>query len=193
MTLQQIFERHDTDKAAHGYAAVYEKLPQPRRILEVGVFKGASLMAWREWWLDARVIGLDDFARGTQPDPNELNTIRADSRTWEAPPQWMETFQLLIDDGSHRPRDQAATLRNLWPLLAPGGRYCIEDVLPIDTIGWDNLPPWFAHPSRRDHFTIAAFFELADAIAATGGKMTRHDFRAQSGKPDSVLVEIRKP
>lgn len=191
MTLQQLFEKHGTDKAAHGYAAVYEKLSPPARMLEVGIFKGASLRAWREWWLDAKIYGMDTFDRcDVAPQSCGAYLVSGDSRN-DRPA--CPNFEYIFDDGSHRPRDQAATLRNLWPLLAPGGTYFIEDVLPIDAIGWDNLPPWFAHPSRRDHFTLAAFLELADAIAETGGKMTRHDFRAQNGKPDSVLVEIRKP
>jgi hypothetical protein len=189
--LADIFKAHGCDKAAHGYHAFYETLPPPTRLCEVGVWKGASLRAWREWWPAARVIGLDDFTRGIQPDPNDLNTIQADSRTWKAPAQWAGTFSLLIDDGSHRPRDQAATFRNLWPLLAPNGVYVIEDVLLNEG---DPIPPWFARWPRD--FTMEAFNELLATIEVEerkGAKSSRHDFRDQSGKPDSVLLVVRKP
>ena len=100
---------------------------------------------------------------------------------------------LIIDDGSHKPRDQAATLKNLWPLLAPGGVYVIEDVVPVDVIGEDHLPEWFRRKPQQGHFTMAAFLELACAVSATGAPWQRHDYRHLSGKPDSVLIVLRKP
>lgn len=43
---------------------------------------------------------------------------------------------LIIDDGSHRIRDQEATLALLWPHLAPGGLYIIEDIF-VGALPWD--------------------------------------------------------
>jgi hypothetical protein len=87
MTLHEIFEKHGTDKAAHGYARVYEPLLQSRRhsvqrVLEVGIGTmipnapssmrgcvpddyqpGASLRAWREYFPNAIIGGLGYPAR----------------------------------------------------------------------------------------------------------------------------------
>ncbi len=37
-------------------------------------------------------------------------------------------FDLIIDDGSHRPADQLRTFEALLPLVRPGGWYVIEDI-----------------------------------------------------------------
>lgn len=194
--LADLFRKHGSDKADHGYATIYEKIPEPKRLLEIGVYKGASLRAWCEWWPKADVLGADTFERGKCPTDfspmGRQAVVLADSRTDDFSKYYESDYgpNLIIDDGSHKPRDQAATFRNLWPLLAPGGYYFIEDVLPIDLLGEDALPPWFA--KRKSNFSMAAFLEFANAIGGKG-ELKRHDFRAQSGKPDSVLLEIRKP
>ena len=62
-TLDQIGLHHGTDKASagYGYLDVYaERLPRGRdlALLEVGVFRGASLRTWVDWLgPDARVVG----------------------------------------------------------------------------------------------------------------------------------------
>ena len=35
---------------------------------------------------------------------------------------------MIIDDGSHLPSHQLLSLETLWPSLAPGGLYIVEDV-----------------------------------------------------------------
>lgn len=189
-TLAEIFRKYGTDKYAHGYFSAYEKLPAPARLLEIGVWKGASLRAWREWWPDAFIHGMDTFQRGVPPpgvldDRGEL--WKADSRDVWLPTEYHGRFDLIIDDASHRPRDQAATLRNLWPLMAPGGRYFIEDVVLYDL----PLPKWFQ--DRADDFNADVGTNLILAIAGLDVLPRIHDFRAKSGKPDSVLIELRKP
>ncbi len=42
---------------------------------------------------------------------------------------------LIIDDGSHKLKDQEATLRTLWDRLRPGGFYIIEDLL-VGVLPW---------------------------------------------------------
>jgi hypothetical protein len=63
-----------------------------------------------------------------------ITTHLCDSTDVESCRAWIEahalTFNVVIDDGSHWDQHQLATLRNLWPLLKPGGYYVIEDVVP---------------------------------------------------------------
>lgn len=185
--LAEVFRRHGTDKYAHGYFAFYETLPEPKRMLEVGVYKGASLRAWREWWPKVQLWGIDTFERNEPPaDLDDCFLITGDARTHRCG-QLLTGFQLLIDDGSHKPRDQAATFRNLWPLLAPGGHYCIEDVVLYD----QPLPKWFQ--DRAADFNAEAGAHLLRTVCDAGVIFTMHDYRLQSGKPDSVLLVIRKP
>ena len=70
MTLAELFRKHGSDKeadsgtAGHCYAAVYERLLAGKRlsvtqVLEIGVFGGGSLRAWRDWFPNAEVHGID--------------------------------------------------------------------------------------------------------------------------------------
>jgi hypothetical protein len=55
---------------------------------------------------------------GDQKDPAVLDAIVAESGP----------LDIVIDDGSHQPDDQQATLLRLWPSLKRGGLYVIEDI-----------------------------------------------------------------
>lgn len=46
-------------------------------------------------------------------------------------------FDVIIDDGSHRVGDQARTLEALWPFLAEGGIYIVEDLL-VGSLPWSK-------------------------------------------------------
>mmetsp|Transcript_44028 Transcript_44028/g.99480 ORF Transcript_44028/g.99480 Transcript_44028/m.99480 type:complete len:456 (+) Transcript_44028:173-1540(+) len=67
--LPAIMQAAGSDKAAHGFAAVYEEELAPLRLkpgavmVEVGVFRGASLRVWATWLEgpERRVLGLDAF------------------------------------------------------------------------------------------------------------------------------------
>ena len=69
-TLDEIACRHGADKSSeqHGFTAVYERLFEPRRdealtLLEIGVFEGASLGMWREYFPSARIFAIDFLLR----------------------------------------------------------------------------------------------------------------------------------
>lgn len=186
--LASIFRRYQCDKASHCYDQFYSTLPAPPRMLEAGVYKGASLRAWSEWWPSTEIIGLDDGQRLSVREMNALSnqfTIAWTDVTKSGP--LGAPADLIIDDASHRPRDQSAVFRNLWPLLAPGGTYVIEDVVLYDR----PLTKWFQ--DRAEHFNADAGADLLRTICDAGVIFTMHDFREQSGKPDSVLLVVRKP
>lgn len=153
LRLHEIFEKYGTDKAGHGYADVYEPLLEPRRqsvlrVLEVGIGTmipdapstmrgyvpddyrpGASLRAWREYFPNAVIWGLD-----TQPDTqfkeSRIVTRLADTTDASQVKAAIAgvTFDLIIDDGCHQIESQQATAKHLWTHLNPGGLYVIEDL-----------------------------------------------------------------
>src|ERR1043165_1425296 len=57
---------YDTDKAEHGhYLRNYEQYFQPLldqdvKLLELGVYKGGSLLLWRDYFEKGLIVGLDD-------------------------------------------------------------------------------------------------------------------------------------
>jgi hypothetical protein len=140
--LTRLAIRFGTDKfGGHIYTPSYHHIlvhlrDKPLKILEIGVggyddpdCGGASLRMWAEYFPLARIVGLDFFEkklsvsprvtieRGSQDDPALL------ARLHEA----HGPFDLVIDDGSHRPEHMVASFLNLYQRLSPQGLYIIED------------------------------------------------------------------
>jgi hypothetical protein len=133
--------------APHFYALLYQPLLEPLRdqrfdLLEIGLdtasqHTGApadapSLRVWREFFPYATLHGYDinDFSfldlpgtrtfQGDQSSPEDLNRfLHAHGHP---------SFALAIDDGSHVPAHQQASLAHLFEQVAPGGLYLIEDI-----------------------------------------------------------------
>jgi len=67
--LEKLFNKYNTDKSEkHGYHMVYEKYFEPYKnqkikILEVGVWEGASTLALHEYFDSAEIYGVDIFER----------------------------------------------------------------------------------------------------------------------------------
>lgn len=156
MKIHDLFHDYGTDKVR--YATLYHSLLEPRRestlaVLEVGIGtlipgapssmvpwcakwyrQGGSLRAWRDYFPNASVHGLD-VQPDTQFDEDRIRTHVCDSTDAQQISKFLanngvDAFDLIIDDGSHRADDQLATLRNLLPHVRGGGLYVIEDVKP---------------------------------------------------------------
>jgi len=137
-TLDAIGLRHGTDKASshHNYLGYYEAFMAPLRnapitLLEIGVYQGASLKTWAEYFPRAKIIGVD-----IEPDSKLYETERvkialADQSNLEHLAQVAAAhgpFDLIIEDGSHMWEHQITTLRALFPFLRNGGYYICEDL-----------------------------------------------------------------
>lgn len=105
MNLAHLFDKHGSDKHTHGYAKFYEThLPaEVYSLLEVGVYKGYSMNAWKEAYPFAKLYGLDLFIndpipqidgvkwfKGSQTDTDLLYHIRNDVKP-----------QIIVEDASH--------------------------------------------------------------------------------------------
>jgi hypothetical protein len=137
----------------HGYLRHMEKFFEPMRekpikLVEIGVGGGESICTWLEYFSWSFVIGIDRvhstnkwntpkkfgnppggiplsvedryaFMAADQNDPTFWACFAADVR---------ETVDIAIDDGSHEPAGIITAFNGLWPLIKPGGLYCIEDL-----------------------------------------------------------------
>jgi SAM-dependent methyltransferase len=139
--LGEILTKYGSDKASiHTYDIIYEKILSPLvgkscNILEIGVKTGGSLLAWKEFLVNANVYGVElseeyghiyDQMR-KQHGVNIFmfdSTIKKDSADNFKDIQ----FDVIIDDGSHHSPDQKKTFYNLLEFLKPGGIYVIEDI-----------------------------------------------------------------
>jgi Methyltransferase domain len=144
------------------YFAAYERhlgpwRGRPVRLLELGVWQGGSLELWRAYLGDqAAIVGVDIHPRceglenvriGSQSDAVFLRSVVAE----------LGGIDVVIDDASHRARDQRASLAALWPLLTDGGLYIIEDV---HTAYWAA----FGGGHRRKGSAVEVGKDLVDAM-----------------------------
>ncbi|HEX5445016.1 MAG TPA: class I SAM-dependent methyltransferase [Pirellulales bacterium] len=133
---------HGTDKwNSHWYAQHYQRHFQPLRrkrlnLLEIGIGGyddpfdgGGSLRMWKQFFPRAKIYGIDIHEksahaeprvavfRGSQCDPDFLHKVA----------RQIGRIDIIIDDGSHVNEHAIASFECLFPLLADGGIYAIED------------------------------------------------------------------
>lgn len=136
--LDHLAEHFGTDKGSsgHNYTPLYANLFQPHRyepltLLELGIWKGASLRMWRAYFPNATIIGLDR-------DPTKANLSGTDAVGLEGDQNDRQVIDhiaslygplhIIIDDASHISSKTIRSFELLWPHLAPGGIYVIEDL-----------------------------------------------------------------
>lgn len=138
ITLDELATSYGTDKGPndHIYTSKYETyLEQYREIefnlLEIGIYNGASIKMWKEYFPKANIVALDidpkcqqykenriDIHIGDQTDVNFLNNVFKQHGH----------FEVILDDGGHSWKQQIISFETLFPLLTPGGLYFIEDM-----------------------------------------------------------------
>lgn len=150
--LCEIAKEYGTDKyLPHGYTPIYFRLladraSSIRSLLEIGIGKGRSLRMWEEFLPIAAIVGID-----IDPDllinAGRIGSYAADQSDEREMKQLVGSFQdlpdVIIDDGSHDPKNQVAAMTALLPFLAIDGLYFIEDVrYRIDAIV-ESIPTGF--------------------------------------------------
>ena len=121
----------DTDKYASGFRDLYvERVRGPRRVLEVGVRSGGSLLLWCDLWPGVeRVVGVD-IEPPAGPLNDRIQFVLADQRDAARLDEIARTagpFDLVIDDAAHIGAWSWTTFQALWPHVTPGGIYAVED------------------------------------------------------------------
>ena len=158
-----------TDKMTnHNYGDAYESLFPDRNIklmMEVGVADGSSLLAWREIFPNALIVGMDihhsdkaygdriEFHYGDQRNKEHCERAAAGRE-----------FDLIVEDAVHTLENTLLTLYWLWPFVKPGGLYVVEE---WDTVDKDRIKALWPNA------------EIVDTIGPFGGTES--------------LVVLRKP
>jgi hypothetical protein len=162
MRVSQWLSVHGSDKVSvHNYGSFYDSLFEqlrPQALLEIGVYRGASLRAWQAAGVP-KTIGVDS-------DPAASSTILGLHVLLASMPEQayavaeqVGLLDIIIDDGSHLYYDYTATADVLLQRLRLGGVYVIEDIQTQDSV--DKL--------RRDGWTI-------------------EDWRERTGRYDDVIA-----
>lgn len=176
MTLEEIYPRFSSpdkggDKGTqHSYIEIYSDHidPDTDSLLEIGVYKGQSMAMWKEYLPHATVIGLDievprfgydiDVRKADATDPVAVERALGDM-----------TFEVIIDDGSHRLPDQVSSFHLLWDRVKKGGAYFIEDIAGPD-----------------------ALRVLLKEIEKTTMNYELWDLRAVKNRFDDILIKVSK-
>ena len=134
LVLDDLALKYGTDKGStdHNYCPHYEQYfgrhrDEPLTLLELGVYKGASMQMWRDYFPNATIVGLD---RNPTAVTNCFTYVgdQADSDTIEKMAKFHGPFDIIIDDASHISSKTIASFDRLYQHLAPGGVYVIEDL-----------------------------------------------------------------
>lgn len=178
MTLDEIAIKHGCDKSSihHDYCRIYEQYFQQQynlwwysnktiNLLEIGYggyddpnAGGESARMWMEAYPKCSITITDIHPKNNVPDGVQF--LQTDLTKVYVRPDGTTLYDIIIDDGSHINADIIAAFKNLWPVLNPGGLYCIEDV---HSSYLDYYPD--SHPRPGTHGTAMAFFtELAHSV-----------------------------
>ncbi len=144
--LNELGLKYRTDKAVdgkrgepgkgHDYLRVYERFSklertQVRKVLEIGVQKGASIRMWAEYFPNATVFGLDiaESALKVTGDRIKIQLLdQSDAAALGTFARENGPFDLIVEDGSHIWSHQIIGMQTLIPHLAAGGHYIVEDL-----------------------------------------------------------------
>ena len=186
--LHKLLKDAGSDKSFHhGYTRFYAPLFEPLRakrlrLVEIGVEEGRSMKAWQLFFPNASHIygiGFGNFqAAGSGPREcfADVHTRAATGvpcalyQGDQSSQAFLDKFvqstggnlDVVIDDGSHVPSHQRLTFERLFPAVAPGGLYAIED---IETSYWTRMNrPMYGYSLKNETSIVEHFKAVADAI-----------------------------
>ena len=199
-TLCELCIRSGTDKSPytasgghrHPYTAPYSLLFEPLRskpikFAEIGVYRGASILVWRNFFQRGRIYGFDNDMTSMESirvmnipgvflDFMDADNAESMESTFQKHMADGELFDVILDDAGHNAIQQQLTIRTCLPKLKQGGLLIIEDIF-------------------RDHSEepyIAAMKEMKDLISFSTFIVCDHKDRYSPGwNNDKLLVIVR--
>jgi len=135
----QRYGQGGTDKFwIHDYTGIYDtylsdKRDKYKKILEIGVSHGGSLLLWHDVFPQAHIYGVDrDTTRARLVKRLERVTLlqgsQGDDKFFKDEVIPHGKWDLIVDDCSHKAIDQKETFELLWDSVESGGYYVIEDL-----------------------------------------------------------------
>lgn len=173
-SLAALGRKYGSDKPVQ-YAPFYDLLLESRQasvrsVFEIGIFKGGSLRMWRDYFFRAQIYGMD-INPETLFTEDRIQTFQGDQASAAAICKVADhcgPFDLIVEDGSHKPDHQVMNAELLMPYLSRGGLYIIEDINPPVSEVSSRLP--FEH-TIVEHLPKGASrssYYLGDRCVAAG-------------------------
>lgn len=175
MKISEILMTYKTDKARdHSYGEFYDNLfdrfdkNETLNILELGVQAGGSLLAWKDYFPNANVYGVDiSDSRYEEYKSDRVHYRVADLR--DMPVKEGMMFDIIIDDSDHFIGTQVFIVKNYFHLLNIQGVLVIEDV-------------------QYPESDVAEISKVLPVMA----RMEITDLRSKKGRQDDFLITIIK-
>jgi len=212
--LNRLAFKHGTDKGdtdhspdsgwtgwIHNYCDFYQAMLEPirlsaRRVMEIGVWHGASLKMWRDYFPEATVYGVDNWSQVPEAEKpkdlgdrivvreaNQANRVDLERVAAEDGP-----FDLIVDDGSHVMEHQQVSLGCLFPHVRPGGYYILEDLHTSFLTGH----PDFGLESDGSNSTAKMIEALSDGKPAESKYMTSEELAYLNANVESCWMYGKK-
>jgi O-antigen biosynthesis protein len=168
--LKKIFAEH-TGKVSDKwtlYVSEYERHFQmyrdrPVRLLEIGIQNGGSLEVWAKYFSRAKkLVGCDIDAKcfSLRFENKKIAVVVGDANCDEIEQRILAksaSFDLIVDDGSHRSSDIVRSFARYFKHLSDDGLYVAED---LHCSYWQQFEGGIFHP-----FSSISFFKrLADVV-----------------------------
>ncbi|MBD9443982.1 glycosyltransferase [Rhizobium sp. RHZ01] len=156
-----------TDRWA-SYLSHYERLllpyrERPIRLLEIGIQNGGSLEIWGKYFPHASLLvgcDINPLCKGLAYDDPRIAVVVADASTDRAQ-QEIEarstSYDIIIEDGSHRSDHIVDAFARYFPLVADGGIFITED---LHCSYWQEFEGGLANP----YSSIGFFKRVADLV-----------------------------
>jgi trans-aconitate methyltransferase len=135
--LTELSIKYDSDKHVNEFTKIYDILLQGFRsniksVLELGILKGSSLRMWREYFPNAKIVGVD-INTGSLFTEERITTYKYNMSNADEIQLFMnsaliDNTDLIIDDASHCMIDQQLCFGMLFHKLSTNGIYIIEDL-----------------------------------------------------------------
>lgn len=167
LSVTEIYNKYNTDKNStfHNYGRQYENLfreyrDKPVSILEIGVFQGESIKAWKELFKNyTKIVGLDINPECKQHEEKENNVFieiidASNQDNINFITQKYGTFDIILDDGSHTNEHVINSFELLYPHLNNNGLYIVEDTITYKSPGHINNN----YPNHLDYFAKYTYF-----------------------------------
>jgi len=169
-TIRQVYDEHEgkvSDKWQL-YLDEWDRLLFPYRdqeisLIEIGVQNGGSLEIWGKCFSNAKkLIGCDIDQKCEQLHFNDprIALIVGDANSDDCESKILahsQTFDIVLDDGSHKSSDIVRSFARYFPHLNDNGIYIIED---LHCSYWENFEGGLNNPLSA----ISFFKRLADII-----------------------------
>lgn len=171
------------------YFAIYERhlaglRGKPVTLLEIGIHRGGSLSMWKEYFPGARIVGIDiepDTKKHESEDVAVCIGDQADAAFLSNVAREHGPFDVVVDDGGHKWRQQIISLTTLFPYLKSEGIYIIEDL---------HKSYWPSRPRARALLRLVRSYlrPYPPTIRFLKGLVDRIHFR-RTGETDAIFSD----